>query len=72
MSCPMLRPASAQRLILISGVRRRISAIPLAIVIATSMTAPSEPIMTEAKNTSFGGKVRKLIVSNFKPEPSVI
>src|SRR5699024_1671303 len=62
---------SAHRVILILGVLRNISAIPLAIVIATSMTAPSVPIITEARKTSLGGKVKKLIVSNFKPAPSV-
>jgi uncharacterized membrane protein len=36
-------------------------------IIATSITAPSEPINTEAKKTSFGGKVKKLIVSYLIP-----
>ena len=70
-SCPIFRPTNAHLVMLISGVRRKISCMPLAIVMATSITAPREPIRTEERNTSLGGKVKKLIVSNFKPLPSV-
>ena len=40
------------------GVRCNISYIPLDIVIATSITAPNDPISTEAKNISLGGGVK--------------
>lgn len=54
-SWPMFRPASAQRFIEMCGVRCKISCMPLAIVIATSIIAPNEPINTEARKISFGG-----------------
>ena len=67
----MLRPANAQRVISMLGLRRKISYIPLAIVIATSITAPSEPTITDARKIVLGGNVKKLMVSNFMPAPSV-
>ena len=57
-SCPILRPAKAQRDKEMLGVRCNISYIPLDIVIATSITAPNDPISTEAKNISLGGALK--------------
>src|SRR5699024_1298651 len=66
-SLPILIPDCFNRFIDIVGCCAFISYNELVSVMATSITAPKEPIKMEAKNICVGWIVKKLIVSYLMP-----